>query len=81
MMYMKLMLYIFGLIGSVAVLLSAFNIQRDFIQEQIYYFIVPLWISIIGLFVIKKYELYKTEKEMKNERFVGRKVEKSERRN
>lgn len=64
MIYMKLTLYIFGLIGSVAVLLSAFNIQRDFIQEHIYYFMVPLWISIIGLFVIKKYELYKTKKEM-----------------
>lgn len=66
MMYLKLTLYIFGLIGSVSVLLSAFNIQRDFIQEHIFYFTVPLWISIISLFIIKKYETRKTEREMKN---------------
>lgn len=65
MIYVKLTLYIFGLIGSTAVLLSAFNIQRDFIQAHVYYFMVPLWLSIIGLFIIKKYETRKTEKEMK----------------
>ncbi|MEK4387173.1 hypothetical protein MKZ25_15515 [Solibacillus sp. FSL W7-1464] len=64
MKYVKLTLFIFGLIGSVAVLLSTFNIQRDFISEHNFYFMVPLWVSIIGLFIIKKYETRKTEKEM-----------------
>lgn len=64
MSYVKLALYIVGLFGSIGIWLPIFNIQRDFFQQYSLYFLVPLWLALIGLLIIKRYENQKTEKEM-----------------
>lgn len=66
MTYVKLSLYILGLVGSAGVWLPILNIQREFFEDHSIYFMISLWGALIGLLVIKKYENHKTEKEMLN---------------
>ncbi|GGA76366.1 hypothetical protein [Ornithinibacillus halotolerans] len=46
--------FVFMLIGSIAITLSALNIGRDFISDHIYWFVIPLWIGMIGYSIIEK---------------------------
>lgn len=64
MSYVKLTLYIIGLIGSSGVWLPMLHIQREFFKQYSTYFSILLWVAVISLLVIKKYESNKAEKEM-----------------
>ena len=45
-----------SMIGVVPVTLGFFNIGREFFSEYLYWFLVPLWIGIIGNGILKRYE-------------------------
>lgn len=60
----KLILYIVGLIASMGVWLPIFHIGRDFFEAYSIYFTTPLWLVVIALIFIKRYENRKTEREM-----------------
>ncbi len=57
--------FLFNLIGIIPILMSAFNIYREPIQANIFVFLIPLWIGIIGGFVVKKLTAKKNEQEMR----------------
>lgn len=58
--------FMMQLFGIIALILDAFNIFKEPIQVNIYIISTFLGIGLIGSFVSKKYEVKKTEQEMKN---------------
>lgn len=60
----KFVLYVVGLIASMGVWLPILHIGSDFFDAYSIYFTTPLWIVIIALIFIKRYENRKTEREM-----------------
>lgn len=63
--WLSTIFFLCNLFGIVAILMAALNIYSDFIQAHIYFFLVPLWIGVIGSFLLPKYESWKNEREMR----------------
>lgn len=63
--WLHIIFFFCNLFGIIPICLAAFNIYRDFIQEHIYFFVVPLWIGVIGSFALPKYESWVNEREMR----------------
>ena len=63
---LSILFFLMSLFGVIGVCMDAFNIYEELIPNNKYVFIIPLWIGLIGSFVLKKYETKVTEREMKN---------------
>ena len=55
-----------SLFGVIGICMKAFNIYEELLPNNKYVVLIPLWVGIIGTFVLKKYETKVTEREMKN---------------
>ena len=62
---LSMIFFLCNLFGIVPICLAAFNIYREQIQEHMFFFIIPLWIGVVGSFMLPKYESWKTEREMR----------------
>lgn len=62
--FVKKLLWGLVFFGGTAITMSLLNIQRDFIQANIFYFMVPFWIGVFGTRFIDYKENKRTEREM-----------------
>ena len=55
-----------NLFGVIGMFMDAFNMYEELMPNNKYVYLIPLWVGLIGSFVLKKYETKVTEREMKS---------------
>ena len=63
---LSILFFLMSLFGVIGICMKAFNIYEELLPNNKYVVLIPLWVGIIGTFVLKKYETKVTEREMKN---------------
>ena len=63
---LSILFFVMSLFGIIGTCMKAFDIYEELIPNNMYIFLIPLWIGVIGTSILRKYETKVKEREMKN---------------